>query len=79
MAAEHLGLPSQDVLVVEDTLLALRCAHEAGFPTCAIQDEASAADQDAIRATVDVYLGSFQEGAAVISAIGKSPRKGGTR
>lgn len=79
MAAEHLGLPAQDVLVVEDTLLALRCAHEAGFPTCAVQDEASAADQDAIRATVDVYLGSFQEGAAIVSAIGKNPRKGGTR
>ena len=79
MAAEHLGLPAQDVLVVEDTLLALRCAHEAGFPTCAIQDEASAADQDAIRATVDVHLDDFREGAAVVSAIGKNLRKGGTR
>ena len=79
MAAEHLGLPAQDVLVVEDTLLALHCAHEAGFPTCAIQDEASAADQDAIRATVNVYLDDFREGAAVVSAIGKNLRKGGTR
>ena len=52
---------------------------EAGFPTCAVQDEASAADQDAIRATVDVYLDDFREGAAIVSVIGKNLRKGGTR
>lgn len=70
MAADALSLPPQEVLVVEDTLQALRCAHEAGFPTCAIEDEASAADRPAIRALADAYLRDFTDADKTILRLG---------
>ena len=70
MAAEALGLPPREVLVVEDTLQALRCASEAGFPTCAVEDEASEADRVAIRAQADAYLRDLINADGVMLGVG---------
>ena len=70
LAADALGLLPREVLVVEDTLQALRCAHEAGFPTCAVEDEASAADRAAIRALADAYLHDLIDADAIMLRLG---------
>ena len=70
MVADAMGLEPREVLVVEDTLQALRCAHEAGFPTCAVEDEASVADRPAIRAVADAYLRDFATADKTILRLG---------
>lgn len=50
------GVSNADVLVVEDVLHALTAAKQAGFTTVAVEDAASAKDQDAIRAAADYYI-----------------------
>lgn len=72
MAADALGLAPREVLVVEDTLQALRCAHEAGFPTCAVEDEASVADRPAIRGLADAYLRDFTGADKVMEGLGEN-------
>ncbi len=71
MAARVMSLSPREVLVVEDTLQALRCAHEAGFPTCAVEDEESAADRSTIMALADVYLRDFVDADKIITRLGE--------
>ena len=58
-ALQKLGTSKTRTLVVEDALYALQTAHRAGFPTAAVADAHSAADQALLRQTADYYLFSF--------------------
>ncbi len=48
-------------IVFEDLLLPIKVAHEAGFVTCAIQDELSAHEKEEIMKYSDYYFKSFKD------------------
>ncbi len=60
MAAGRLGLLPSECIVFEDILLGVQTAHNAGFLTAAVYEEASAKDTDALRSLADFYLDSFE-------------------
>ena len=59
--AHDLHLNNQDILVVEDTFIAIRSAKNATFLVAHIYDEASWKDNNAIKAIVDFDAINFYE------------------
>lgn len=55
----HLETPCETTFVMEDSLHAIETARNAGFPTIAVHEAASASDEAEIRRIADVYLRSF--------------------
>ena len=55
-AADFMGLERSEVLVFEDSLYALRTAHDAGFKTAGVYDSDGEKDREGIAATGDIYL-----------------------
>lgn len=55
-AAEFMGLGREEVLVFEDSLYALKTAHDAGFKTAGVCDRDGERDQEGLAETGDVYL-----------------------
>ena len=60
-AAKYMGLKREEVLVFEDSLYALRTAHDAGFKTAGVYDGNGEKDQEGVAATGDVYLRRLTE------------------
>lgn len=60
-AARRVGLTAADTAVFEDILMAVRTAHEDGFYTVAMEDEASEKERPAIRRTADRYITDFAQ------------------
>ena len=60
-AAERLGAPPEDCVVFEDVLAGVQGAKRAGMRVCAVRDEASRADRDAIEALADRTIDGFSE------------------
>ena len=58
-AAAWMSSAPEETLVFEDVLHALRTAAAAGFLTVAVEDAASAQDQEAIRQAAAIYLRDF--------------------
>lgn len=58
-ALAHLGTPREATLVMEDSLHAIETAHAAGFPTCMVDEPASAGDAEALQALAEVRLKTF--------------------
>lgn len=61
LAAERMQVAPNQCAVFEDILRGVQSAKSAGFYTVAVQEAASALDQDAIRQTADRYILSFSE------------------
>ena len=61
LAAERMQVAPNQCAVFEDILRGIQSAKSAGFYTVAVQEAASALDQDAIRQTADRYILSFSE------------------
>lgn len=61
LAAARMGVAPSRCAVFEDILRGVQSAKSAGFYTVAVQEAASALDQDAIRQTADRYILSFSE------------------
>lgn len=59
--AERLGLESEEVLVVEDSLHCIETAAKAGFITAGVYDEVSWNEQSLIADTADYYVRSLKE------------------
>ena len=60
LAAQRMGLAPQDIFVFEDVIHAVRTAGRAGFVTVGVYDEASASDNEAMRAESSIYLHSLE-------------------
>ena len=60
ISAERMGLAPEDVFVFEDVIHAIRSAGSAGFVTVGVYDEASDADNEAMRAESSIYLHSLK-------------------
>lgn len=56
----HLETPRETTFVMEDSLHAIETAQNAGFPTIAVYEAASASDEAEIRRIADAYLDSFE-------------------
>ena len=54
--AEAIGLPPEEVCVVEDVIHAVRTANAAGFPTAGVYDAASAEDTENMKKECSIYL-----------------------
>ena len=54
--AEAIGLPPEEVCVVEDVIHAVRTANAAGFPTAGVYDAASAKDTADMKKECSIYL-----------------------
>lgn len=61
LTARQLGVDRQDIVFIDDNLLALTTAHAAGLQTIGIYDDTSAGDKAAIIKIVDRYVDSFEE------------------
>lgn len=61
LAATRMGVAPSHCAVFEDILRGIQSAKSAGFYTVAVQEAASALDQDAIQQTADCYIRSFSE------------------
>lgn len=60
-AADKLGLPAQQCIVVEDSLKAIRSASQAGFQTIAIYEATNPAEQQALQQEADRYIHDFRD------------------
>ncbi|MBQ9065895.1 MAG: HAD family phosphatase [Clostridia bacterium] len=60
-AAERLGTEPSETAVFEDILLAVTTAHDAGFCAVAVEDRASAEEEEQIRRVADHYISNFSE------------------
>ena len=60
ISAERMGRAPEDVFVFEDVIHAIRSAGSAGFVTVGVYDEASDADNEAMRAESSIYLHSLK-------------------
>lgn len=58
---ELLGTPKEETVVIEDSLLAIRGAKEAGFYVIAIEDEFEKDNRRKIKEIADQYIVSFEE------------------
>jgi beta-phosphoglucomutase-like phosphatase (HAD superfamily) len=56
-----MGVLAGKCIVFEDVLPAVRGAKLGNFFTVAVEDEASAADREAIREAADLYITSYEE------------------
>ena len=61
MALEHLGTKRERTWVFEDSLHAIEAAKQGDFPIIAINEPASAPEQEQIRSLSHVYVNSFTE------------------
>lgn len=61
MAAKKLGVPTEDVLFLDDNFHALRTAKEVGMRVCGVFDETSADEEEDMRAFCDGYIRKFCE------------------
>lgn len=59
-AAKKLGIPYENILVIEDLATAIKCAHKAGFITVGM-DEATCKNKDEVRNNCDKYIYDFRE------------------
>lgn len=59
--ATALGVSPQEILFVDDNLIALETAKKAGLFTVGVHDESSAEYRDEIRATADLYAEDFDK------------------
>ena len=59
-AAQRMGLEPGDIFVFEDVIHAVRSAGSAGFVTVGVYDEASASDNEAMRAESSIYLHTLE-------------------
>lgn len=59
--AQDLGARPEEICVFEDGLYAVRTAAEVGFPTVAVYDRISEADQPALQAESSLYVRSLRE------------------
>ncbi len=60
-AHEMLGTPKDETVVIEDGVLAIRGAKDAGFYVIAIADESEKENEAEIRSLADRYIESFKE------------------
>jgi HAD superfamily hydrolase (TIGR01509 family) len=61
LAQQMLGTPKDETIVIEDGLLAIKGAKEAGFYVIAIHDENEKDNEAAIKELADRYIVSFKE------------------
>ncbi len=61
LAAERMGLNSQDCIVFEDIIEGVRGAKKGEFTVCGVYDKSSAQDEEEIREIADYYINSFEE------------------
>jgi HAD superfamily hydrolase (TIGR01509 family) len=61
LSAHRMGVLAGKCIVFEDVLPAVRGAKLGNFFTVAVEDEASAADREAIREAADLYITSYEE------------------
>ena len=59
--AEAIGLPPEEVCVVEDVIHAVRTANAAGFPTAGVYDAASAEDTEDMKKECSIWLYDFTD------------------
>lgn len=59
--AEILGIPPENILVVEDSLHCIETARDGGFVTAGVYDESSANESGIIKNTADYYFRSLAE------------------
>ena len=60
-AASYMKLTPAEVLVLEDSLYALKTAKEAGYKTVGVYDKEGETDQAGVEATGDVYIRNLTE------------------
>ena len=60
-AASYMNLTPAEVLVLEDSLYALKTAKEAGYKTAGVYDKDGETDQAGVEATGDVYIRNLTE------------------
>ncbi len=60
-AASYMKLAPAEVLVLEDSLYALKTAKEAGYKTVGVYDKDGETDQAGVEATGDIYIKSLHE------------------
>ena len=60
-AASYMKLAPAEVLVLEDSLYALKTAKEAGYKTVGVYDKEGETDQAGVEATGDVYIRTLTE------------------
>ena len=60
-AASYMKLTPAEVLVLEDSLYALKTAKEAGYKTAGVYDKDGETDQAGVEATGDVYIRNLTE------------------
>ncbi len=56
-----IGTPKEETIVLEDGLLAVKGAKEAGFYVVAVADDLEAENRDEIKKTADKFIDSFEE------------------
>lgn len=61
MASQSMGSSSEETLVIEDSLYALKTAKAAGYITAGVYDPDGESDQDGIKNEADIYLLSLPE------------------
>ena len=61
IACRHMDSKPGEVLVLEDSLYALKTAKEAGYKTAGVYDEDGETDQAGVEATGDVYIKNLEE------------------
>ena len=59
--AEKMNSTPNETLVFEDILMGINTAHNAGFKTVAIYDEASKNQQESLKRIADYYIGDFND------------------
>ncbi len=60
-AASYMKLAPAEVLVLEDSLYALKTAKEAGYKTAGVYDKDGETDQAGVEATGDIYIRNLSE------------------
>jgi HAD superfamily hydrolase (TIGR01509 family) len=60
-AAEYMNLTPTEIIVLEDSLYALKTAKNAGYKTIGVYDKDGETDQEGVRATGDIYIKQLVE------------------
>ena len=60
-AAEFMQLSPGEIIVLEDSLYALKTAKAAGYKTIGVYDKDGETDQDGLRETCDIYISHLNE------------------
>ncbi|MDR1834589.1 MAG: HAD family phosphatase [Fusobacteriaceae bacterium] len=67
-AAGYLGTKTEETLVFEDALHAVRTARLAGFPVVAVLDDSERENRDAVKALTDLVIETFYEAEGILDA-----------